>query len=300
MPLVRRHSGTRYNPLDFTWGFEFEVGDVRRDIEIPKSLGSWEYAETDVVNQREPYRYVAADPLGIDPPVGGEINTYPTRSLYTQIQKIGSLIELFENKRCRPTVSNCVMEAHVHVGVPGLTEDIDALKRLTNYIVKNQNTVINRCVAYEEHQLMKETKTARTYLKWDMGRPMPVWMAHNIQRYADNFGDFIRLQCCGKDAKSMGRPLRYTINTYCLKHTNTVEFRCFRATLDLKLLTSCFEFVRDFMVSALNGGPTAEQIIIKNNYKFPPFVYNHKVYLGWEKTKWSKERGKKQRRYIQI
>src|SRR5262245_49704664 len=115
----------------FTWGCELELGDVRKDLVVPPNLGSWEYAETDIVNQRPPYRFVAADPLGKDPPVGGEINLTPTKVAQAQVEKIVRLLTFFRQAGQEPTVSPCVMEFHIHVHVPGLRDDIAALKRLT-------------------------------------------------------------------------------------------------------------------------------------------------------------------------
>jgi len=290
---------TNYDPKKWTWGYELEVGDVPRKLIIPDKLGAWEYAETDVVNLRDPYKYIAADPLGLEPPVGGEINTYPTKSINGQLDKLKKLILMFGKFANGATISKCVMEAHIHVRVPGLRDDMPALKRLTKYIKNNQQTVVDKCVQYVEHPLMKETKTARTYLKWDMGRQMPTWMADNIKK-AVNFDDFIRIQCCGKDGVSRGRPFRYTVNTYCLKHTDTIEFRCFRASLDLSKIRHCFFFVKHFMNAALNGGRPAVEILNRKNYKFPPFIYNHAEYQGWEATKWDKSRGKKKRMHVQI
>lgn len=283
-----------YNVEEFTWGCELELGDVPRSTVIPLNLGRWEYAETDIINQLKPYKYVAADPLGLEPPVGGEINTHPTKTIEEQLENIERIFKLFKNI----TVSSSIMEFHIHVRVPGLINDTEALKRLTRYVVANQQTVIDKCVGYVEHPKMKETKTARTYLKLDMGRKMPLWMVENIEK-CKNFQEFIHTQCCGKNMVR-ARPIRYCINTYCLKHTETIEFRCFRASLDLFLLRDCFYFVRDFMNAALNGGATALEIINDNNYEFPKFIYNHEEYLGWESTKWSKERGKKKRTKIDI
>lgn len=62
----------------FTFGYEIEFGDVNRRLTIPPELGKWETAETDIVNLRPPYALVACDPLGLVPPMGGEINTVPT------------------------------------------------------------------------------------------------------------------------------------------------------------------------------------------------------------------------------
>lgn len=287
----------KYNPRDFTWGYELELGDVPRNVDIPEILGAWEYAETDIVNLKEPYKYIAADPLGLSPPMGGEINTVPTRTVTEQLHKIDSILNWFTHMGYEPTACSSVMEAHVHVHVPGLKEDIAALKNLTRFIGQHQHQLIEHCVQYVEHPLMKKTKTARTYLKWDMGRPMPDYMVQNILSMANNFDDFIRIQCCGKDGVSRGRPFRYAVNTYCLKHTDTIEFRCFRATTNMEQIGACFKFVRYFLEHALNEIQIPK---LYTGFRFPPFVYDHAAYLGWEKTKWSKERGKKQRRYVEV
>jgi len=65
----------------FTYGMEIEWGDVPRSMTIPEELGSWEYSERDIINLREPYKNVCADPLGESPPFGGEINTKPSKNL---------------------------------------------------------------------------------------------------------------------------------------------------------------------------------------------------------------------------
>ncbi len=274
-----------YDPATFTWGYELEVGDVSRDLDLGE-LGSWATSETDIVNLKPPYRHIAADPLGLEPPMGGEINTRPTKTIDGQIQRIKDILQLVRDNGEEATISHCVNEIHVHVHVPGLIDDIDALKRLTKYIQDNQWTVIEKCVQYEEHPLMKETKTARRYCKWDMGRYMPDWMCENIYNMATNFEEFYVIQCCGKDGVSRRMPFRYAINTYCLKHMETIEFRCFRASLDFDEIRDCMQFVNDFVNAALNNGPSAEELIEENQYKFPPFIYDHEEYLGWENTKW--------------
>ena len=290
MPLAK------YDPRKFTWGFELEVGDVSRSLVIPEKLGSWEHAETDVVNVLPPYQYICCDPQGTDPPVGGEVNTMPSTSIDGELCIIDDLLRWFVSKRQNPT-SNCISHTHIHVHVPGLTEDLAALKRLTKYIKDNQHAALKHCHQYDE-KVLQGSKTARTYLKWDCGRPMPDYMADNILTHATSFKDFIRLQCCGKDAKSMGRPFRYAINTYCLKHIQTVEFRLFRHTLSMALLEDCFLFVKRFMEAALNNVASVDSLVL--DLEFPPFRYHLEEAKGWEKTKWNKERGKKERKYVPL
>src|SRR5688572_25453758 len=135
-------STMHYSPKKFTWGYEIEWGDVDRKVVIPEELGAWEFAETDILNidPSSPYYRKAVDPLGLEPPVGGEINVKPTRTRLELVERVDVLKRLFPN----PTAS-CVNHGHVHVFVPGLRDDVDALKRLTRYIKANQELATEHC-----------------------------------------------------------------------------------------------------------------------------------------------------------
>jgi hypothetical protein len=287
-----------YSKNDFTYGYEIEWGDIDRRLTIPEHLGKWEFAETDIVNENEPYRGVACDPLGLEPPFGGEINTKPTKTWQKQVERVEELYKFFIANNNQPTAS-CVNHGHLHIFVPGLKDDIAALKKLIAYIKDNQETTIKNCYQYKEHYAMKDTKTSKTYLKWDGGRPMPEYMCNNIINLATDFNHFIKLHAAGKDGVSMGRPFRYAINTYCMKHTGTIEFRCFRSSVNMNEITDCFRFAEQFIDAALNDGPSVEEIL-KQGFKFPPLIYNHDLYTGWEKTKYPKERGNKQREFVSV
>ena len=220
----------KYNKKDYTWGYEVEWGDIDRRRDIPEYFGKWEYAETDIVNILEPYKYVACDPLGVEPHMGGEVNTKPTATWEEQVELIMDLHKFFVDSGDKPTAA-CVNHGHLHVHVPNLIDDIEALKRLIKYIAINQDlTIATLYNFYDAGERMKRSKGAKMYLKYDGGRAMPTYMSNNILNLAEDFKDFIKLHAAGKDGVSMGRPFRYAINTYCLKHTGTIEFRCFRST----------------------------------------------------------------------
>ena len=288
-----------YNSKDFTWGYEIEWGDIDRRIDIPKHLGSWEYAETDIVNIHPPFQYKACDPLGTDPYMGGEVNTKPTKTWMQQVERILEIKALFEANGNTPSAS-CVNHGHLHVFVPGLKDDIESLKKLTSYIRENQNTVIKNCYNFYDTNDMKNYKNAKMYLKLDGGRTMPDYMSSNIISGAADFEHFIKLHAAGKDGVSMGRPFRYGINTYCMKHTGTIEFRCFRSTTKREEIESQFRFVEMFMEAALNDGPSANEILSDNSFKFPPFIWDASEYDGWIKTKYDKSRGEKKREFHEV
>lgn len=288
-----------YDKKTFTYGAELEFGDVDRRLVIPAELGKWEYSETDVINSQGEYKNVACDPLGINPPFGGEVNTMPTRTYEEQVQKIMEVIQFFRDNGNEPTPSS-VSHLHVHIHVPGLQQDVDALKRLVRYIRNNQQAVVDNCHRYTDHPTMKGISGVKNYMKLDCGRLMPEYMSRNIIELTSSFEHFIKLHCAGKDGVSMGRPFRYAINTYCLKHTNTIEFRCFRATVKEEEFRSCFAFVEKFIDAALNDGPDVSEILQDGDYQFPPFVWKPEEFLGWQNTKYGKERGKKERSYVQL
>lgn len=288
-----------YNKSDFTYGMEIEWGDVSRSFSIPENLGSWEYSERDIVNLRAPYAYVCADPLGETPPVGGEINTKPTRTWQEQVSRYFELKDLFDDNGTSPTVG-VTAHTHIHCRVPGLKDDINGLKKLTKYIKENQATAIEHVYGFFEHNQMKGAKGSKMYLKFDGGRPMPDYMSDNILKLATDFDSFIKMHAAGKDGVSMGRPFRFAINMYALKHIDTVEFRLFRGTLDKTELESCFRFVEDFLDAALNDGPSVAELISNNNYKFPPMQWDLAQFIGWEKTKHPETRGKKERTFVEV
>lgn len=259
-----------YSKENFTYGYEIEWGDIDRNVDIPSHLGSWEYCECDILNLNPPYRGLATDPMGINPPVGGEINTKPTNTIEEQVDRVMEIKSLFDN----PTAS-CVNHGHTHVRVPGLRNDMEALNRLVSRVWTIQDCIIETAYQFKEDPTMKGDKN-KTYLKLDGGRKMPEWLMLNLAT-AENFDDWVRIYQCGKDAVSRGRPLRFAVNFYCLKHTDTIEFRCLRSTTDEEEIRDSFRFTRDVIAWGLGEGPDPRE----NTYKLPPFNYSR-----WESDAW--------------
>jgi hypothetical protein len=252
------------------------------------------------LNLHGEYALRAVDPLGIDPPVGGEINTKPTATWSQQVDRVMEIKKLFTDAGHQPTAS-LVNHGHIHVCVPGLKDDVEALKRLVKYIGENQALTVERCYGfYDDPDMKGAAKGAKTYLKHDGGRQMPAYMVDNICNLAEDFDHFIKLHAAGKDGISMGRPFRYAINTYCMKHTGTVEFRCFRSSTERVEIASQFAFVEAFMDAALNGGCSVQEIFEGGNYAFPPYEWNREHWDAWVATKWDKSRGKKVRNYYEV
>jgi len=266
----------------FTYGCELEWGDVPRSIEIPEELGSWDMTETDIINMRPPYQYVAADPLGINPPVGGEINTAPTHTIQGQVEIITALKKLFPEE---PTVG-CRSHTHIHIFVPGLREDIVSLKKIVKYLGENQEDMLAATYPFKPHPMMRKQKGATYYFKQDGGLRMPQWMAKNLVEKTHDFDTFIKMHRSGKAGiRTHLRPYRYCLNTYWLSRSPTLEFRCFRGSTDESEIESCFRFANRFIESALEGGPSVKEILSQEEFNFPPFNYSPEANAGWMETK---------------
>jgi hypothetical protein len=147
---------------------------------------------------------------------------------------------------------------------------------------------------------MRQAKGAKMYMKFDGGRPMPDYMCDNITNLATDFDHFIKLHAAGKDAVSIGRPFRFAVNMYSMKHIGTVEFRLFRSTMNRKHIESCFKFVQDFLDAALNDGPPVDELLLNGDYVFPPMIWDIEQFQGWIDTRYDKERGKKVRAYVPV
>lgn len=282
----------------FTFGCELEWGDIDRKLTLPNHLGKWEYSETDIVNLRNPSWGVACDPLGKEPHFGGEINTVPSHTINEQVQKIVELKEFFKENSSEESAS-MVSHTHIHIHVPGLIEDPVALKKLADYVFKNQQEMVQFCGKFCDSPEITKAK-AKMYLKLDGGRLLPEYMYKNIIEHTTDIDSFLKMHCAGKDAVSMGRPFRYGINMYSLKHTKTVEFRMFRSTVDPEQIRDIFEICTQFLDAALNDGPDFSKIMESRPWNLPKFWFDIDLWESWKKSKYPKERGKKEREFYEI
>ena len=280
-----------------TYGVEIEWGDVNRRLTIDPNLGAWEFSERDIYNSRDPHRFVAADPLGLNPPYGGEINIYPSQFPVQIADRVSRLKRFFTEAGCPPTVP-CTTHLHVHVRVPGLRDDMVRLKRLTRWVMANQAEVVKVCGQFQDSPEIA-LGLAKNYMKLDGGRLMPGWLGDNLLTATD-FDDYIRIYCCGKDAVSRGRPFRYAINLYALKHIDTIEFRMFRGTMDPVEVLSAVNLAGDCITEALTTGRPFNEVFASAPYKLPPFVFDLEGWRGHQATKWDDKRGKKVRTFHDV
>lgn len=303
-----------FNPYHLTWGLELEFGDVPRDLPIPEHLGSWEYFETDIVNQNLPYRGIAVDPRGMDPPVGGEINTRPTDSISSQLDLVDELLRYIRSHGYEPTVS-CMSNTHVHVGIPTIHDRfLLNLRKILLASLRYQDLIMALTYQFEPTAEMALTATALDYLTNDSGRRISEDKVYEILCDAttpDLFFDMYRISTSDPSQ-------RYAIN---LNHldlrintTDTIEFRFFRCTTDINQIHNMMRICQAFLVTAAEDHwnqyllasisqrskenfeifKLAKDLKLKtNNFTnldlrcddFPRLMYDHDLYSSWERTR---------------
>jgi len=287
-----------YKKEDLSFGTELEFSNIPKSKEVPKELGKWEYSELDVVNTKGEYAFKCADPRGTEVPVGGEINTIPSKNFVDQVDKIMNIIKYFKEDDVDVGLT---AHTHLHVHIDGIEDDPEALARLVNYIYDNQETTLRECYAFNEDIIPKEKRFSKIkrYLKFDGGRPLPEWFKDNAVDNVDTFDGFLDAIGWGIKKEPI-RYQRYHINLHALKNSKTIEFRCFRGSLDETEYLDMFAFVQEFILNGLNGGDSVQEILNKRDYKFPRMQFNEDQAIGWQDTKYDSNRcGKKNREYWQ-
>lgn len=292
-----------------SFGCELEWSDVDRSIDIPKEWGSWEGpkiagynlgSELDIVNTQGKWRGVATDPLCLACPVGGEIHVMPSYTPESQLIRIMRIMNLF------PAVGvACPNHGHIHVGIPGILNDLEAIKNIFAYTEQNELDVMKECNGYNllDHPLVKSSNV----LEWvkdylligDAKRINPG--LYTVVTKATKVEDILRalneFKAVDYDwVKNVGSPTvnshRTAINLYQLTKGETIEFRVFRASVNPAEIYSSLIFAKRYIEEALKGteGKPVKDILKEGHFRFAKLNFNEELALGWQNTRQTKGR----------
>jgi len=268
-----------------TFGAEYEFGDVWL-TDLPDGL-TWNRKDYSVVSSTG----IANDPKGLIYKRGGEINSRPSESLEEQILMFEKLLVM------HPEASvNHRTNLHLHVRVPGLSEDLASLKRLLKYIDTHQSEIyeviepipVPSLGDFSPEELrgarkrFNRRKVSHQY-KVPKNRVQAALKAETVQEFLAAHAPTSQ---SGEPA--WGLTTRAGINLLQIKETDTIEFRHFTCTRSPRKLLSCFIWVKNFIPMALENAPVSE-LLSSSDCDFPPFApYNDSMEKGYSYTNFDK------------
>ena len=294
---------------EITYGCELEWSDIDRSIDIPEELGSWEGpkiagrymgSEIDIVNTKGMWAGIAVDPLAITCPVGGEIHTVPSPSIQSQFCRILRLMDIF------PKIGvACPNHGHIHVGIPALKTNLDALKNFFRYLEKNENYIIANCSGFDEDEHDRVVKAdipewAKKYFIIGDAKHinLELYKAIEASETIEEAMEWIRkIECydwdwCTQEFYETNNSHRTAVNMFNLTKGNTIEFRVFRASLNPVEIWSCLTFTEAVVHEALLGekGLSVPELIQTHRYQFPRLNFDEKLAQSWVESRHRKGR----------
>lgn len=264
----------------WSFGAEHELADIPLDTPLPEGFG-WDRRDVTIVNSNG----IANDPRGKLYGFGGEINTPPTDSPAGQAEVLLRVRKLFPMAQV-----NHRSNLHIHVRVPGLREDLWALKRVQAFVHKAMPQLFGVV-----EPLPRPVMTGRgpvdvgAVRRWKRRRVShqtlltPKRLEHQLA--ARSIQEFFNRE---PPASREGTPLwacqpRLCVNLRQLLETDTVEFRHFPGTLDESEVYACARWCELFLQAALWGQFDLEALKrLAGAFAFPKFP----VYLHWRESRY--------------
>jgi hypothetical protein len=260
-----------YDVNSFSFGVELEYGDSYRHSSLP-SGASWNNKDNTCVSSTG----IANDPTGELYAYGGEINTKPTNTISDQIFHISEI-----NKALHPVpVVNYRSNLHIHVRVPGLSDNLEDCKRLLQYIdiyqqqafdivetipVPNKKVLDPEVYAWALKRMKRRHKSHQ--YKLPEARVKAMMNAKTTQEFYEEHAPLTDKGRMWYFSPRAGINLRQM-----WEETNTIEFRHFPGTLDMDEMESCIRWCRGFLNAALNTNEIPNEIYSGSSWKFPKFA----------------------------
>lgn len=277
------------NSSNFTYGVELEWVDVDRTTPIPSDVATWDMDDATLINSNG----IAIDPTMKSHTLGGEINTKPTTTPEAQgaaVKILKDILNPSSNYRCN---------LHVHVGVPGLQDDLEAQKQIFRYVRENEQFLYHEMLFrpapkkedYEDPADYKlASKFNRQQTLWAK-TPIPNDRAERMLN-ASTTKEFYNHHFYWSEKTQ--RTVHYLnscragVNLRTIKKYGTIEFRIFPGSIDPDEVTDAATFAREFVDAALNNPTrTAKEIYESRTWKFPQWQpFEPRLEQGFNETKY--------------
>lgn len=271
------------HPDKWTYGCEHELADLDTRKGWEPEFGR--DPEPNIVNSNG----IAADPRLISYHLGAELTTLPTDSIE------GQVIQLERIKERYPEASiNYRTGMHVHIRVPGLKDDLWALKVLQAYIYDNSDVYEyvdvlpdpRDCGHYPDP--VKKKMAIRRY-HWMRRSHMTVIPGNRVdaQLEANTPQEFFEAEVPrSKTGKILwhAQP-RAAVNLRQLLQTDTIEFRHFCSTLDPEVLRGAIYWCKRFLETAFLATTSAIDLY-QNEFVRVKFPSLGRIINTWQEERW--------------
>jgi len=285
----------------FTYGSEIEWSDADASITPPEHLGTWNDQEWTNVNSDG----VPNDPSFTHTTKGGEFNLKFSNSIEEHVDLLRQLKEFYPDG-----IINYRTSGHIHIGVPGLLEDFDAIIRLFTYWEDNMDFFLKYIVP-KPADVKREDYSKKIHYQrqriWNM-RHVPWFRSRLPQDRVERIlkaKNLRELQICHFrfDEEKQAFDTEYdfrraNVNFLSLIKHGTIEYRAFTGTLNVHEFKDYLEFYDLATRAGLwDHSMTIEKIWNSREWKFPP-SWPMIQWLEESFTKGVRERSKNKRRIM--
>jgi hypothetical protein len=241
------------DPESWTYGAELEYGDLYRSKVLNDGC-KWDVRDFTMVNSNG----IAVDPKGKLYPFGGEINTRPTDTIDEQVALFEKLMRFYPEAHC-----NYRSNLHIHVGIPGLHEDLATLKKIQTYVDEELRWYIDT-LEYIPKPVVEdypwegsfEGAMKRFHRRQRSHHTFIPKMRVATQMHAKSVHEFLEAEVprAGDGAVMWHAQPRAAVNLRQLRETKTIEFRHFPGTLDPEEFKAALTWCKEFLHAAINTG----------------------------------------------
>lgn len=280
----------KYDPSTFTYGVELEYADMKFGTPLPEGC-AWNTKDNTIVNSNG----IANDPQGKLWQFGGEINTRPTNTVEEQVFVVREILDSLRVSGYPPVI-NYRCNLHIHVRVPGLSQDLESCKKLLRFNMQNAQEAFGviEHIPLPTHSeyptkeafdgAMKRYKRRHRSHQYMLpkSRTDAMLAATTVHEFYEEHAPLTEKGRMWFFSPREGINLRQM-----WEETETIEFRHFPGTIDLVEMESCIRWCREYLDNALNDGGLSprELYMIGTPYCFPDFAhYDYELECGYQLT----------------
>lgn len=268
-----------------TTGVELEYADIDTRKSLPVCF-KWDTKDYSICNSNG----TANDPKKKLNVFGSEVHSIP----FMHISELHFAITRIEHTHPEAEL-NFSTNLHVHIHVPGLSKDLEALKQLEKYYHHHANLMFKKIDPIPVPVRM-EFKRERAF-EGAWRRYKRRIRSHQYMASDNCFDRMMNADTCrdfnlahypiAKDGTPMYHLMqREGVNlAHLWKPTETIEFRHFTMTKDKKKLLAALTWPRIYLKAALYTGETPLELVKKHGFEFQPFFqYQYKLDKIFQRT----------------